>query len=84
MNPFDDTDQELPEAFADHFADPTELLAPDEDVNDFNWPVDRVPTAAAVDEIAPELDAETRAELVARLDDVSAHWVRRSDWDALP
>ena len=39
MNPFDHSDQDLPESFASAFARPSELLAPDEDLTTFTWPV---------------------------------------------
>ena len=83
MNPFDDTDQHLPETFAARFASPAELLTPEEDVQMFTWPVPRVATALAVKEVAPDLSAEDRDDLVGRLDEVATEWVRRSDWDAI-
>lgn len=83
MNPFDHTDQEFPERFASAFASPSELLAPDEELTSFTWPVDQVPTAVAVDEVAPDLDVEDRRELIAILDDVAPERIGRSDWDAL-
>lgn len=83
MNPFDRTDQDLPEAFASRFASPNELLAPDEDLRSFTWPVTPVPTAVAVDEVANDLDPQDRTDLIDRLNDVAALWIRRSEWDAL-
>ena len=83
MNPFDPSDQDLPESFASAFARPSELLAPDEDLTTFTWPVALVSTAAAVGEVAPDLNIDDRDELVARLDDIASEWIRRSDWDAL-
>lgn len=83
MNPFDHTDQEFPERFASAFASPSELLAPDEELTSFTWPVDQVPTAVAVDEVAPDRDVEDRRELIAILDDVAPERIGRSDWDAL-
>ena len=83
MNPFDRSNQDLPELFATAFASPAELLAPDEDPTTFTWPVAPVATAEAIDEVAPELEGADRDELIARLDEVATDWIRRSDWDAL-